>query len=100
MVDYTYYCVVRKDYNHFDDISPGTYSFTVSRKRIGIPFNCHRIMTVSSKVWKQGPKGGVKIIKDGSLMRHFTSEYVTTNEKLMKEFMWDKLQAQKLTGYN
>jgi hypothetical protein len=48
-------------------------------------------------VWLQGPRGGVKIIKD-KVGTEFG--YVTQNEKLMKEFMWVKLQAQSLQGYN
>jgi hypothetical protein len=47
----------------------------------------------SDKVWKQGPKGGVKIIKDSY---NGCDLYITHNEKEMKEFMWAKLQAQEI----
>jgi hypothetical protein len=46
------------------------------------------------KVWRVGPKGGVKVLHDQS----FTSKYgyITTNEQAMKEFMWAKLSAEAL----
>ena len=53
----------------------------------------NRLITLSHKVWRQGPKGGVKIIKDKENWSRYFG-YVTTNEKIMKEFMWVKLQAQ------
>ena len=49
-------------------------------------------MQFSDKVWRQGPKGGVKIVKDRNAPA--SSQYVTKDEKIMKEFMWVKLQAQ------
>ena len=44
----------------------------------------------SSKVWRQGPRGGVKIIKNRDIGYR---GYVTTKEEQMKEFVWIKLQA-------
>ena len=87
MVDYNYYCEVTYDRA---DIRPGVYSFS-SEKNSRIGYN--RLITLSDKVWRQGPKGGVKIIKDRDAHYRHT-QYVTTNEKLMKKFMWVKLQAQ------
>lgn len=87
MVDYNYYCEVTYDRA---DIKPGIYSF-LSEKNSRIGYN--RLITLSDKVWRQGPKGGVKIIKDRSYHYRHT-RYVTTDEKLMKKFMWVKLQAQ------
>ena len=49
----------------------------------------------SDRVWRQGPKGGVKITKD----RYWWtggSPYITKNEDKMKEFMWVKLQAEAI----
>ena len=87
MLDYSYYCEVTYDRA---DIKPGIYSFS-SQKNSHLGFN--RLITLSDKVWRQGPKGGVKIIKDrGAAFRY--NGYVTTDEKLMKKFMWVKLQAQ------
>jgi hypothetical protein len=87
VVDYNYYCEVTYDRA---DIRPGVYSFS-SEKNSRIGYN--RLITLSDKVWRQGPKGGVKILKDrNSYHRH--TQYVTTSEKLMKKFMWVKLQAQ------
>ena len=52
-----------------------------------LSYNCDRI-------WCQGPKGGVKIVKDRTRLALFG--YVTKNEKAMKEFMWIKLKAKEL----
>ena len=53
-------------------------------------------MSYSNKVWVQGSRGGVKIIKDRTSNIY---GYVTKNEELMKEFMWVKLKAQPLAHY-
>ena len=86
LAEFTYYCEVTYDRA---DISPGMYSFRGTR---GGTLGYNRLITLADKVWRQGPKGGVKIIKE----RHkwASSQYVTTDEKVMKEFMWVKLQAQ------
>ncbi len=54
-------------------------------------------MSYSHRVWVQGPKGGVKMLKDRV---GYTYGYVTKNEELMKEFMWVKLKSQTLAHYN
>ena len=55
-------------------------------------------MSYSHRVWVQGPRGGVRIIKDRS-GTDFDYGYLTKNEKAMKEFMWVKLKAQPLGNY-
>lgn len=90
MVDYTYYCEVEYDRA---DYAPGVYSFQSRGTASFLGFN--RLVTLSNKVWRQGPKGGVKIIKDRKALFPST-QYVTTNELLMKEFMWVKLKAQEV----
>lgn len=87
MVEYTYYCKVTYDRA---DIKPGLYMFSTTRDRT---LGYNRLVTLSHKVWRQGPKGGVKIVKDKENWAHNIG-YVTKNEKIMKEFMWVKLQAQ------
>jgi len=89
VADFTYYCEVTHDRV---DIKPGTYSFTTDGPHSFLRFN--RLTTVSDKVWRQGPRGGVKIVKDRYALFH-PAGYVTTDEKLMKKFMWVKLQAQQ-----
>ena len=90
VVEYTYYCEVifdRADYR------PGVYAFRPSKD--GSFPGYQRIVTLSHRVWRQGPKGGVKIIKDRtSVFRNI--RYVTTNENKMKEFMWIKLKAKNI----
>ena len=49
-----------------------------------------RYVRLADKAWREGPKGGVKLIKN----RYDTFRtYITTNPELMKEFMWAKLSA-------
>ena len=86
MANFTYYCEIHKDR---DDIKQGIYVYMSERRR---KFDFLRLHSISDKVWRQGPRGGVRIIKD----RNFESpnHYVTKDEKIMKEFMWVKLQAQ------
>jgi len=92
VADFTYYCEVTLDRA---DIKPGTYSFTTGGPRSFLKFN--RLTTVSDKVWRQGPRGGVKIVKDRYALFH-PAGYVTTDEKLMKKFMWVKLKSQTFKG--
>lgn len=55
----------------------------------------YRMFSYSDRVWTQGPRGGVKIVKDD---RNNMYGYVTKDEEIMKEFMWVKLQAQPLSS--
>jgi hypothetical protein len=54
----------------------------------------YRMFSYSDRVWIQGPRGGVKIVKDD---RTNLYGYVTKDTELMKEFMWVKLKAQSLS---
>jgi hypothetical protein len=47
-------------------------------------------------VWCQGPRGGVKIVKDRITYPGGVYGYITTNKKAMKEFAWIKLSARPL----
>lgn len=69
----------------------GVYTFSASRSSPKY-FNYHRLITLSHTVWRQGPKGGVKFVKSRNYL--CPSGYITTDEELMKKFMWVKLQAQ------
>lgn len=86
MADFTYYCEIHKDR---DGIKQGVYVYGADRRK---KFDFLRLHSISDKIWRQGPRGGVRIIKD----RNFESpsHYVTKDEKTMKKFMWVKLQAQ------
>jgi hypothetical protein len=56
-----------------------------------------RLAMNSHRVWCQGPRGGVKIVKDRiSYSGGFGHGYVTNNPKLMKQFAWIKLSAKEL----
>ena len=86
MADYNYYCEVEYDRA---DIKPGVYSF---RAVNGNTLGYNRLITLSNKIWRQGPYGGVKIVKSRS--EFAGTQYVTRDEEVMKKFMWVKLQAQ------
>ena len=55
-----------------------------------------RLSMNSDKIWCQGPRGGVKIVKDRIEYPRGMYGYVTHNEKAMKEFTWVKLSARPL----
>ncbi len=90
---HTYYCEVsinRSDYQ------AGVYKVVADKDFSGTWFpKLNRIITMSDRVWKQGPKGGVKIIKNRG-WRLYPTGYITTDEKWMKKFAWVKLKAIEL----
>ena len=56
-----------------------------------------RLAMNSDRVWCQGPRGGVKIVKDRiNYYGGVYGGYVTNNQKAMKEFAWVKLSARHL----
>lgn len=89
-----YYCEIPEDYTY--EFSKGVTAIPWKRE---YTTKIKRCISYSDRVWKQGPRGGVKIIKNRRDMTNVYG-YVTKNEKLMKEFMWVKLQAQTLPHYN
>lgn len=86
-----YYCEVLVEDNW--EFSKGVFAIPY---RTGYYTKIQRCISFSNRVWRQGPRGGVKIIKD---RKGITYGYVTKNEELMKEFMWVKLKAQTLSHY-
>jgi hypothetical protein len=87
----TYYFEVYEDYTH--EFPKGVISIPYRHEYMT---KIRRCMSYSHKVWLQGSRGGVKIIKD---REDNNFGYVTKNEELMKEFMWAKLKAQSLAHY-
>lgn len=91
----TYYCEI-----------PGDYTYEFSKGVTVIPWKREyttkiaRCISYSDRVWVQGPRGGVKIVKNRRSDTEPSYGYVTKNDKMMKQFMWIKLQAQSLPGYN
>ena len=56
-----------------------------------------RLALNSDRVWCQGPRGGVKMVKDRvNYYGNGVYGYVTRNKKAMKEFAWVKLSARPL----
>jgi hypothetical protein len=57
----------------------------------------NRLSHNCDRVWVQGPRGGVKIVKDKiNWYGGVYGGYVTNNKKAMKEFAWIKLSARPL----
>ena len=89
----TYYFELEKDrVNGIDSWSKGIYSSEgyMSAYIVGWP---SRLAKLSDRIWRQGPKGGVKIVKGRG---KYGYAYVTKDEEMMKKFMWLKLSAQTL----
>lgn len=89
MGQYAYYCEIQHPKVEF---APGVYCVIADKgfNHAWFP-QLNRLITMSHRVWKQGPKGGVKIIKDRGWP--YPMGYITTNEKYMKQFAWVKLRA-------
>lgn len=89
MDKFSYYCEVDRDRY---DLKKGVYWYS-SDKRNTMAYL--KLYQFSDRIWRQGPKGGVKITK--SRNEFAKSQYITKDEELMKKFMWVKLQAQPFT---
>jgi hypothetical protein len=50
----------------------------------------------SDRIWCQGPKGGVQIVKDRIAYPGKMYGYITNNKTAMKKFTWIKLSARPL----
>jgi hypothetical protein len=91
MAKFTFYCRVDRE-NPAAGIKAGVYAYRSEHKNQHVFVgNVRTFFQSSNKVWRQGPRGGVKIIKNRGIGSY---GYVTTNEEQMKEFVWVKLQAQ------
>lgn len=93
MGTYTYYCEVK---NRIREYPAGVYKVVADKgiNHLWFPV-LNRLTTVSDRVWKQGPRGGVKMIK-APWNGPWPMGYITTDEKYMREFAWVKLRAKSL----
>ena len=92
----TYYFEVSKDYtDYIDSYAAGVYS---DAGYMGAWYGGQsRLAMNSDRIWCQGPRGGVKVVKDRiNYYGGGVYEYITNNEKAMKEFSWVKLSARRL----
>ena len=71
--------------------SPGIYTTTNNKMN-------YRMYNLATRVWCQGVRGGVKIVRENLYYyddaKSYGQKYVTKDENAMKHFMWVKLQAQ------
>lgn len=93
MGQYTYYCEVKRGRG---DYEPGVYKVVADRgwNHAWFP-TLNRLITVSERVWKQGPRGGVKMLKAPSW--DYPMGYITTNDEWMRKFAWVKLKAKTVS---
>jgi len=92
----TYYFELDQDRtDHIDSWKAGVYS---SPGYMGGYWGRQsRLSHNSDRIWCQGPRGGVKIVKDRiNWYGGMYGGYVTNNQKAMKEFSWVKLSARPL----
>jgi hypothetical protein len=89
-----YYCQVSK--NHTPEFPKGIISIPFKQEYIT---KIKRCISYSEKVWVQGSRGGVKVIKDRETDTG-PFGYVTRDDNEMKKFMWAKLKAKSLAHYN
>ena len=92
----TYYFEALKSYSDgIDTYEAGVYSAQgYTGGYIGWQ---NRLKHHSSRIWCQGPRGGVKVVKDRiNYYGGGVYGYITNNEKAMKEFAWAKLSARHL----
>jgi hypothetical protein len=88
-----YYCEIEGDYT--PEFPKGVISIPY---RVEYFTKIRRCMSYSQRVWAQGSRGGVRIVKNRMDAKNLYG-YVTKNEEAMKQFMWVKLQAQPLANY-
>jgi hypothetical protein len=87
VAEHTFYCkIITND----KAIRSGMYCFNADTN---IPQIFMPLIWRSDKVWRQGPRGGVKIFKNRNYGYY---GYVTNSSEEMKEFIWVKLQAQSI----
>lgn len=91
MANYQYYCEVNWDR---PGRPRGVYTFSSPDHEYATRSNYDAVQC-SDVIWRQGPGGGIKIVKDRRC--NYPVGYITTNEKYMEKFMWIKLQAKELT---
>lgn len=76
--------------------NPGIYKFVADNEIDGFwSYKLNRIVSISDRVWKQGPRGGVKIVKSRSYDL-LPQGYITNDKKWMKKFAWAKLSAKSI----
>jgi hypothetical protein len=87
---YHYYCEVDWDR---PDRPRGVYWFESPDHKYATKVH-YNVVQFSSVIWRQGPGGGVKVVKDRR--GTYPLGYVTSSEKHMKKFMMIKLTAKPL----
>ena len=89
----TYYFEVSKDYtDYIDTYAAGVYS---AAGYMGAWYGGQsRLAMNSDRVWCQGPRGGVQLIK-GAYWNYWAT-YLRRDSEKMKQFVWVKLRARQL----
>jgi hypothetical protein len=90
VVNYQYYCEVNWDR---PGRPRGVYWFNSPDHKYATR-SYHDAVQCSDVIWRQGPGGGVKVVKDRRAV--YPVGYITSSEKHMKKFMFIKLTAKPL----
>jgi hypothetical protein len=92
-VNYHYYCEVNWDQ---PGRPRGVYTFDSPDHKYATR-SYYDAVQMSDVIWRQGPRGGVKVVKDRrGTYRTYPYGYVTSSKKHMERFMWVKLTAREL----
>jgi hypothetical protein len=86
----TYYFEVK---DHPGDVPNGVYSCQSDVAHMSLIHLGY--FQISHRVWRQGPRGGVKIVRDRGWDLYSTT-YITNNPKWMQKFAWVKLKARPI----
>jgi hypothetical protein len=89
-VNYQYYCEINWER---PNRPRGIYTFSSPDHKYATR-EYYDAVQFSDIIWRQGPKGGVKIVKDRRAS--YPVGYITSSEKHMKRFMMVKLTAREL----
>lgn len=87
----TYYCKIEIENLRYP---AGVYCINTESNKSPSSAIRLELMRYSHKVWREGPKGGIKIVKNRHGLRRY--QYITQNPRAMEEFMWIKLSAKAL----
>ena len=94
-VEGTYYCQINEMIETYEVEAGAVYaiSFESARKT-----KIMRVISYSDFVWFQDCDGNIKIIKD-RMTGLYLHQIQSTDEELMKKFMWAKLKSKGYAGH-
>lgn len=86
-------CVVANTYNYYGVKDNFVWHLRSCASYNNRPLHHPRLFRESEKIWYEGPRGGIRLIKKDSIYQY---KYITSDETSIKEFFWIKIQAKNL----